>query len=513
MMDKTININLGGTLFRIDEEAYRILRDYLQAIDSKFRNVPGGNETIEDIESRIAEIFQSQKGLAGVITRENVEAMIAIIGKPEEFGQTETTGHPYEHTEPQRKRMYRNPDDAIIGGVCGGIGAYLNTDPVWIRILFVISVFFALLGAFVYLALWLVIPSASTDSRKKEMYGSAYDPARLSPTEGRPAYTTTSRVGSALNEIFRAIGKVLIIVLRVLLIITGVSLVIAGFAALLTFILVFIFKYPGAFSTDVVGYNLSYLPDFLNYIVTPKMVPWIKILITIVVSVPLVAMIYGGVRMIFWFRARDGFIWLTGLIIWVMSLAALSVILFNEGVSFGESEKISMQEYFREAPDTLYIRSGRSISDLQVDNEISVPDEDYQVFISDEKKEVYIRTRLYIAPAEDNSAGIKVIKRSSGRNKTDARERAERLQYNYSISGKTLYLDEFFTIPANTRWSFDFVGITVRVPEGTIIYMDKTTERLSNPHDDYDDFAGDQKNRFWRMTEDGIDYIRPHDNN
>ena len=61
-MDKTININLAGTLFQIDEEAYRILRDYLQAINNRFRNVQGGDETIEDIESRIAEIFQSQKG-------------------------------------------------------------------------------------------------------------------------------------------------------------------------------------------------------------------------------------------------------------------------------------------------------------------------------------------------------------------------------------------------------------------------------------------------------------------
>jgi hypothetical protein len=59
-MDKTININLGGTLFKIDEEAFRILRDYLQAINSRFANVKGGHETIEDIESRIAEIFQSQ---------------------------------------------------------------------------------------------------------------------------------------------------------------------------------------------------------------------------------------------------------------------------------------------------------------------------------------------------------------------------------------------------------------------------------------------------------------------
>ena len=84
-MDKTININLGGTLFQIDEEAFRKLRDYLQAINNRLGNLPGGHETIEDIESRIAEIFNSQKGLAGVITIENVDAMISIIGKPEDF--------------------------------------------------------------------------------------------------------------------------------------------------------------------------------------------------------------------------------------------------------------------------------------------------------------------------------------------------------------------------------------------------------------------------------------------
>ena len=88
-MDKTININLAGTLFQIDEEAFRILRDYLQAINNRFANVQGGHETIEDIESRIAEIFQSQKGIAGVITKENVEAMISIIGKPEDFDHGE----------------------------------------------------------------------------------------------------------------------------------------------------------------------------------------------------------------------------------------------------------------------------------------------------------------------------------------------------------------------------------------------------------------------------------------
>ena len=71
-MDKTININLGGSMFQIEEDAFRTLRDYLQAINERLRNVEGGLETIEDIESRIAEIFQSQKSMAGVLSMENV---------------------------------------------------------------------------------------------------------------------------------------------------------------------------------------------------------------------------------------------------------------------------------------------------------------------------------------------------------------------------------------------------------------------------------------------------------
>src|SRR5450759_1833394 len=94
-MDKTININIAGNLFQIDDEAFRLLRDYLQAINTRFSKVQGGHETIEDIEARIAEIFQSQKGLAGVITKENVEAMISILGKPEDFDHSEPeTGAP-----------------------------------------------------------------------------------------------------------------------------------------------------------------------------------------------------------------------------------------------------------------------------------------------------------------------------------------------------------------------------------------------------------------------------------
>ncbi|MBP1666682.1 MAG: Phage shock protein PspC, partial [Bacteroidetes bacterium] len=247
-MDKTININLGGTLFHIDEEAYRILREYLQAINLKFRNIPGGNETIDDIESRIAEIFLSQKSTAGVISRANVEDMIYIIGKPEDFSQPEDEKPNPLFGSTYGKKLFRNPDDRIIGGICGGIGTYLNTDPVWFRILFV---FFALMfgiGIFVYLALWIALPSAATESLKKDMYGQSYIHA-VSPGRETKPYTATTDFGNAVNEIFRAVGKILWIFVRIILIVTGVAIVVAGFLAIVAFIMIFIFNYPGAFST------------------------------------------------------------------------------------------------------------------------------------------------------------------------------------------------------------------------------------------------------------------------
>ena len=505
-MDKTININLGGTLFQIDEEAYRILRDYLQSLDNRFRNVAGGNETLEDIELRIAEIFQSQRGTAGVISKDNVNEMIGIIGKPEDFDQvgfeTKTPGFSSGQPGP-RKRMFRNPENSIISGVCGGIGAYLNTDPVWIRILFVVFTFFFGFGFFVYLALWIAMPSAETDSQKKEMYGGNHNYAM--PQEWNQS--SGSKVGHVINEVFSAIGKVLFIIVRVLLIALGVCLVVAGFLALLSFIMVFIFKYPGAFSTDVTGFNLSYIPDFLKYIITPQLVPWVKALIITVVILPLLAFIYGGIRMIFWFRARDGYIWLIGLVLWVMSAAALSIILFNEGIGFSETGKTSSNEYFEVAPDTLYLRSGMKISDLQIDQEITVPGEENDVvYISEEKKEIYFRTSLNILTEEGNSASVEIRKRSSGRSTSDAIKKSERLLYNSRISGKTIYLDEFFTIPAGSKWSFDYVSVTVHAPKGTIIYMDKTVEGLYHSHDD-------NNYRFWRMTEDGPEYIEPDQRN
>jgi phage shock protein PspC (stress-responsive transcriptional regulator) len=519
-MDKTININLGGTLFNIDEDAFRILRDYLQALNSRFANVQGGHETVEDIELRIAEIFQSQKGIAGAVTKENVESMIAIIGKPEDFDTSGPESDTPVYTS-QKKRLYRNPDDKIIGGVSSGLAAYLDTDPVLFRILFVLSTIFFGVGFFIYIGLWLALPEAKTESRKRAMYGNAYhrqgtgtyagnltqDGAEITYTG---SYNNTSKLGNAVNEVFRALGRVFYIFLRVFGIIIGVSFVLTGFLCILCFVMIFVFKFPGIFSINETGINLVYFADFLKYIVSPASVPWIMILTSVVVLLPMIALIYWGVKMIFWFRARDGVVSLVALVVWVMCLAVLAIIGFNEGVSFAETGKSSIETVLPQTPDTIYITTDHKIADLKYGKQISLPHEEYSVFLNEEKKELYVRPYMSVDPSEDKGTRLEVRKRSTGRNEFEAVKKTEALVYNYSFKKDSLNIDEYFTIPEGRKWSADEIGLHLYIPAGTILKFDNTSRILVHTHfhnenEDYLMSRWESETGNWIMTSDGLE--------
>jgi phage shock protein PspC (stress-responsive transcriptional regulator) len=524
-MDKTININLGGILFQVDEEAFRILRDYLQAINSRFANVQGGHETIEDIESRIAEIFQSQKGSAGAITKENVESMIGIIGKPEDFDQdwTEQAGPSFSS---QKKRMFRNPEDKIIGGVCSGIAAYLESDPVLFRILFVLFTAFFGVGFFVYIGLWIALPEARTDSQKRSMYGNNYSTGRSDRRTGErvqvtgsadyiSGYNSSSKLGNAINEVFRALGRVFYIILRIFLIIIGVTLVLTGFLAILSFVLIFIFRYPGAFSFDFSGVNLIYFKDFLTYIVNPSAVSWIIVLSTITFILPMLALIYWGVKMIFWFRARDGVVSLVALVIWVMSIAALSIIGFNEGISFAETGKTTIETVLPKSQDTLYIMSDNKIADLKYDKQFSLPKEEYSVFLNDQKKELYIRTYIDVERSDDKLRRLEIRKRSAGHTESEAIDKTNGLIFHYNIKGDTLSMDEYFTCPAGRKWSADNVGIKLYIPSGTILKFEKNPRILlhSSFRDEYNndlESGWESGDSVWTMSDNGLEPVTEH---
>jgi phage shock protein PspC (stress-responsive transcriptional regulator) len=530
-MDKTININLAGTLFQIDEEAFRILRDWLQAINNRLRNAQGGPETIEDIESRVAEIFQSQRGLAGVISKDNVESMISIIGRPEDFETYEDNSAGPVYSSP-RKRMYRNPDDMIISGVCGGIGAYLNIDPVLFRILFVLFTFFGV-GAFVYIVLWIALPPANTDSRKREMYGSSYNSAmsyknrEISFSSGdtsayNSGYYNSSRIGNAVNEIFSAVGRVLFVIMRIFLIFIGIMLVLTGFLVILTIVMVLVFKLPGMFSPNDSSVHFLYFRDFLNYVVNPSAAPWIIFLTLLAVILPMLALIYWGVKMIFWFKAKDGIFSLTGLVLWVITVTILVMLLFKEGISFAETGRATSQQLMTAPPDTLFFVTGRRPEDLNSLKEFSIPDDNYNVLMDETQHKLYINAELNLYPSQDNEAKIEINKQSSGRTKSEAARKAESLEYNYTLRNDTLRLDEYFALPAGSRWSADNLEVNLFIPVNTILYFDNNCAGLLHRGNSisYTDMDGETwtthdyneewhlGNRYWRLNEEGMTEVQ-----
>jgi hypothetical protein len=309
--------------------------------------------------------------------------------------------------------------------------------------------------------------------------------------------------------VFRAIGKVLFIILRIFLILVGITFVLCGFLALVSFVMVFFFHYPGYFSTHSFGINLFYLPDFLNYIVNPAIAPWILILTFIVILMPLLALIYWGVKMIFWFRAKDGIFSLLGLVIWVVCVAALSILLFNEGITYAETAKTVSEEVIERAPANLYIMSDHKVADLHYDKEISFDEEDYNVYFIDDNKGLFISSGLNINTSDDKSVRVNVRKSSAGRSRPDASRKAEGLLYNYRIAGDTLYIDEYFTIPAGTKWSFDNVRVNLYIPEGTAVHFDKTTENMFRRH--YYNLNGNEWE--WNSDSEDKEYIKSGDEN
>jgi len=169
-MNKTVNINLAGIFFHIDEDAYLKLQRYLEAIKRSFTDSQGREEIISDIEARISELFtERMKTERQVIGNKEVEEVIAIMGQPEDYlvddeifedEPSSKTKNTYRSSS--SKKLYRDTDNSYIGGVSAGLAHYFGIDAIWIRLIWILLVFGAGTGVFLYILLWILVPEAKT---------------------------------------------------------------------------------------------------------------------------------------------------------------------------------------------------------------------------------------------------------------------------------------------------------------------------------------------------------------
>ncbi len=175
-MKKTVSVNLNGQVFSIDEDAFDKLSQYLQNIEQHFANENERKEIIADIEARIAELLKENiTDFKEVINISDVEAVIKVMGEPNDFADEEESNQSQSQEQyinyKRYRRMYRDPDNRIIGGVCSGLSAYWALDPSLVRVIFIVLAIFGGSGLIIYLILWIVLPEARTTVQKLEMRG------------------------------------------------------------------------------------------------------------------------------------------------------------------------------------------------------------------------------------------------------------------------------------------------------------------------------------------------------
>jgi phage shock protein PspC (stress-responsive transcriptional regulator) len=208
-MNKTFNINLGGYPFAIDEDAYEYVQNYLAKIRKHFAASEGCDEILYDIEARMAELFQEHLKGKSIVSMKEVDEIVMIMGKPEDFG-AEPMDDSYSNNNGQQqnkskwktnlgtaKRLFRDGEDKQIGGVCSGIAAYLGIeDPLWVRLGFAFSIMFLGIPVFLYILLWIIVPVATTSGDKLSMRG---EPATINNI-AKVIEEEISDLGTRINE-------------------------------------------------------------------------------------------------------------------------------------------------------------------------------------------------------------------------------------------------------------------------------------------------------------------------
>ncbi|NBL64556.1 PspC domain-containing protein [Flavobacterium sp. NST-5] len=504
-MNKTVNINLGGVFFHIDEDAYQKLSRYFDAVKRSLTNSTGKDEIMKDIEMRIGEILSEKiKGDRQVVSIKDVEEIIAVMGEPEDY-RIDDEAQPdrnYNYAAGKRtKKLYRDKDNNMIGGVLAGIGHYLGIDALWLRILMVILFFGFGTGLLIYLILWILMPAANTTAEKLEMTG---EPVTISNIEkkvreefdmvsqkfsnldydkmGNQVRSTSKKVGDTIGDIFlkifSIIGKIIGIFLIVFSSITLVSMII-GFLS--------------AGSLSMVDYPWQkYIQNFTDFPL------WTIGLATLgAVGIPFFFLLILGLKLLVKnMKSIGNTAKYTLLALWIISVGVLMFIAANQAKNSAyDSKKIERKTFDFPANDTLKIRFKHN--DYYAKNHYRTTHDFRFVQDSAGVEKIYSNNiGLYIMKAEGAKPYIQIEKQADGKSFAEARSRAEKIEYNYQIIGNELILDNYLLTDMANKYRNQEIKIYLYLPNGMYFKPDASVKDFDYSDDSFFDLWYDSNNTY-----------------
>ncbi len=482
-MKKTFTVNISGIIFNIDEDAFAKLDFYLKSLKEYFLDNESSDEIISDIELRIAELFGNNiSNSKQVITIDVVDNVIEQLGTPFEINDENNENSNFEKNSTKtQKRLYRNSDEKIIGGVCSGIASYFNIDVVFIRIIFILFFIFGGSGLLIYLILWLVVPEAKTISEKLQMKGEninveniekkiknefdglkkrfgvykkdisdAYDNAKK-----KVKTNNFEQVISLILTILSIFGKIFIITIGILFVSIGLFLLIGLlYSALVTKSLITI--------TSVGMTSLS-INQLLNIILTNSYDKTLAIVsILIIIGIPLLMIIYNGIKLIFRLKYQIRYFSLSVFLVWLSGVMLLTF------VSIKTSQKFSKRNFVKEEKNILQPKNNILYIKTSLNSYYNNQTEylgKWNIIFDNNDMHYFEKPTIHIIRNSDKYLKIELFKISNGFDIQDASDNANSIHYNFIQKDDTLLLNSYFHLTENEVWRNQKLKIFLYIPE------------------------------------------------
>mgnify|MGYP000856993404 CR=1 FL=1 len=483
-MNKTLNIELAGLLFHVEERAHAHLKTYLDSIAAALAHTEGKEEIIREVEARMAELLRDALGDGRqVVTAQDVVAACDQIGRPEDFVEEEEAPAEPRAKSSGNRRLYRDPENGHVGGVATGFAHYFDADPVWVRVITLFIILFTGVGLPLYLVFWAITPRAETVADRMAMRGeratfdniksrvqSEYARVEDHLRKQRPGARFTAFIrefflvlGNIVSWFFKGLGWVFLLAFVVLLF----SLAFGVFALL-----------TGWGDVVIDGINVGPAPETVNRwleLVLPRGISSGHLWLTGLAfcALPLVLFVWLLLRLIFKSPmnatgTRAGFV--TAGVITVCGLIGGGIIAGKTALKFREEtqkkESIPLpqglgQIVLRSVP---YQPSDASTASFWVFNEdqVTVPLVSVEV----------VRT-------EGDQVEMWVEKRARGIHKPLSFQRADRIEYTPEVDADgTITLPSALTFPASDLYRGQFVDVLVMIPETMDLVEDSSLEQL-----------------------------------
>ncbi|AFL81617.1 putative stress-responsive transcriptional regulator [Aequorivita sublithincola DSM 14238] len=500
-MNKTVNINLAGTSFHIDEDAFGKLSRYLDAIRKSLKGADGSEEIMQDIESRIGELFsEKMENPTQVVSLKMLDEVISVMGQPEDyevddeiFEDVPLSSKTYTKSRgnASHKQLFRDVDNKYISGVSSGIGHYLGIDAIWIRLLWVLLIV-AGFGSpvVIYILLWILVPPALTTSDKLKMTGEPINISNIERKFKEGFDNVADRVKNAdydkygnqiktgASGFFDTLGNVIVTLFKVFAKLIGVLIIIVSLSTIIGLVVGF-FTFG---SMDFWGNN-EMMESFAMVDVTNVPMWLLALLCLFAIGIPFFALFTLGLKLLISnLKSMSPTIKIVLIVVWALSIIALAILGIKQGTEQAyDGNFIEEQALPINTGDTLHISMR---ADKQYSYEVSRNNGLELKYNGDDKKIIYSNDILLNIKSTKDSVGKIIIEKSAeGNNHLDAKKRAEAIEYRYTFENNSLTLDGFFITAISNKYRDQEIEITIYLPEGTVVYPEENTSSyaLFNP--------------------------------